>query len=296
MVQHPTTEPDARADTPRSLDRVDAAATQARASSLQLVPHAAGRALVIRDGLALGGARDDQLSSAEALSAYVEAEGFDVEVVRDGVLALSRARVLHVDVVITALTHSRGSGLDLAEALLEAAPNTQILLLAMTPPSPELRRRIAGLYNVRLLAMSAGREDLMLVVRQAFEGAVGFRGSFFGVSLVDLAQMLNLARRTLSIELSGPMTGALHFVRGELVHAELVVSGPSRGQLGAPHAAISGAFWVCKSGSRAPTALRRAPFWPRSPPPPPIPATVQPLPRGDWRATLALPLKKPRGS
>ena len=86
--------------------------------------------------------------------------------------------------------------------------------------------------------MSAGREDLMLVVRQAFESAVGFRGSFFGVSLVDLAQMCNLARRTLSIELSGPMTGALHFVRGELVHAELVSSGPSRDQSGAPHAAI----------------------------------------------------------
>lgn len=200
------------------LRRVDA--------SLRLVPHAAGRALIIRDGLPTDG-----VQSADAMWTYVEAEGFDVEVVRDGVMALSRARVVHVDVVVTALTHVRGSGLDLAEALVEAAPNTQVLVLAMAPPPAEVRRRLAGLHNVRLLAMSAAREDLMLVVRQAFESAVGFRGSLFGVSLVDLVQMCHLARRTLSLELVGPVRAGLHFVRGELVHAE---AGPLRGESALP--------------------------------------------------------------
>jgi CheY-like chemotaxis protein len=152
---------------------------------------------------------------------HLNKAGHEVTVVPDLVAALARARAGRADVVVAGFVQARGSGLDFAEALVTSAPRAQVILTVASRPSTSEQRRLAALANTRLIAESAEPADFLLAVRQAAEVNVGFRGSVFGVSLLDIIQLIHGARRSVSLYLTSDAVGALHFSRGELVHAEV---------------------------------------------------------------------------
>ncbi|MCU0659904.1 MAG: response regulator, partial [Polyangiaceae bacterium] len=124
-----------------------------------------------------------------------------------------------VDVLVTDLQMKDGSGLDLIELLPELSPGT-IPILMSGVASPRDYQSALRLGAVDLLIKPFSKEALGQALQRATESATGFRGSFHGLSLVDLLQMIHMARRSLVLEIGGSKhRGILVFEGGELIHA-----------------------------------------------------------------------------
>jgi len=163
----------------------------------------------------------DGLTDVGALYESFRAEGLEVLLEHDAQSALHRARNCNVNVVVAAFAQRQGGGLALAESLALMSSQTRLLLRVSKAPQPAVRRRLEELGNTRLIAASALPGDLSVAVKEAVLATAGFHGSLFGVSLIDLLQMLHLSRRTATLHLSGTENGAAHFLRGEVIHAEI---------------------------------------------------------------------------
>jgi hypothetical protein len=81
-------------------------------------------------------------------------------------------------------------------------------------------QRAVELGAVRVLCKPFTPADLIQCIQEAVECGIGFRGSFHGLSLVDMLQMYNYARRSVTIAVSGRSPGRMHLRDGQLVHAE----------------------------------------------------------------------------
>jgi hypothetical protein len=73
---------------------------------------------------------------------------------------------------------------------------------------------------VTVLCKPFTADELRAAIQQAAECGTGFHGTFHGISLIDMLQMLHLARRSLKVTMSGAVSGAIHLQDGEIVHAE----------------------------------------------------------------------------
>ena len=175
----------------------------------------------------------DGLRAPDALADALRRGGFDPHCVPDPFAALALVRATPFGAALVAMEPSRGSGAEIAEGFARLAPGMAIVILASRPPTSTMLLRCKRIAGARLLAEGAAVDDIVFAVNETLEHNRGFSGGVFGFAISDLLQLCHLGRRTLTLELQASRAGAVHFLEGQLVHAELVFSGPSRGQQGA---------------------------------------------------------------
>lgn len=142
------------------------------------------------------------------------------------ILQKQRAERQPVHVLLTDLRLGDGDGLDLIETLPDISPCTMPILMSGVA-SPRDIQSALRLGAIDVLIKPFTREALSLALQRAADSANGFRGSFHGMSLADLLQMLHLARRSLILEIRGhKLRGLVAIEEGEMVHAE---AGPHKG-------------------------------------------------------------------
>jgi CheY-like chemotaxis protein len=162
---------------------------------------------------------DDDQMFARAVGGDLRYQGFEVEVVHTVAAALDSVSKQSFDVLLTDLRLGAQDGIDLLGSLRDASPNTRAVLMSGFATARDYQRAVE-LGAVRVLCKPFTPADLIQCIQEAVECGVGFRGSFHGLSLVDMLQMYNYARRSVTIAVSGPRPGRMHLREGQLVHAE----------------------------------------------------------------------------
>jgi DNA-binding response OmpR family regulator len=161
---------------------------------------------------------DDQMF-ARAVGDDLRFQGLDVAIVHTVSDALEEVSQRKFDVLLTDLRLGAQDGIDLLSALRDVSPHTRSVLMSAFATARDYQRAVE-LGAVRVLCKPFTPADLISCIRQAIECGSGFRGSVHGLSLVDMLQMYNYARRSVTIEVSGGSTGRLHLRNGQIVHAE----------------------------------------------------------------------------
>jgi CheY-like chemotaxis protein len=156
---------------------------------------------------------------ARAVGGDLSYQGFDVAIVHTVADALASVAQRKFDVLLTDLRLGVQDGIDLLAALRDASPDTRAVLMSGFASARDYQRAIE-LGAVRVLCKPFTPADLNQCIRQAVECGIGFRGSVHGLSLVDMLQMYNYARRSVTIAVGGLHPGRLHFREGQIVHAE----------------------------------------------------------------------------
>jgi CheY-like chemotaxis protein len=125
-----------------------------------------------------------------------------------------------VDVVVTDLCLADGSdGIEMLARVRERSPATRTILMSGFATARDYENAMS-LGAVMVLCKPFTVTDLHAAVRRAAESSQGFHGSFHGMSLVDLLQMLHLARRDSTIDVDGGGPRAqIHMEKGHIVHA-----------------------------------------------------------------------------
>jgi CheY-like chemotaxis protein len=146
-------------------------------------------------------------------------QGFAVTVVQ----SVSEARAVlaqgRMDVLLTDLQLGTEDGIDLLESLGRISPSTRAVLMSGFATARDYQRAME-LGAVRVLCKPFNPTELIQCIRQAVECETGFRGSVHGLSLVDMLQMFNYGRRSVSIAVAGQSPGRLHLRDGQIIHVE----------------------------------------------------------------------------
>jgi CheY-like chemotaxis protein len=161
---------------------------------------------------------DDPLLG-RALCRDLKDHGFAVHLCSelDDAMALVRARP--VDVVVADLGLPSGDGIDLLDQLRRASPRTRSILMSGFASAKDYARAVE-LGVVRVLIKPFSREELIGCIRQAVDCETGIHGSIHGLSLVDVLQMFNQARRSVTISMGGFGAGRIFLRDGQFIHAE----------------------------------------------------------------------------
>lgn len=161
---------------------------------------------------------DDQMF-AKAVGRDLEDHGFSVVIVHSIAAALAQLTSTSIDVLLTDLQLGSQDGIDLLGTLREVSPRTRAVLMSGFATARDYQRAVE-LGAVRVLCKPFTPGDLIQCIRQAVECETGFRGSVHGLSLVDMLQMFNYGRRSVSITVEGQSPGRLHLHEGQIVHVE----------------------------------------------------------------------------
>jgi DNA-binding response OmpR family regulator len=161
---------------------------------------------------------DDEMF-ARAVGDDLRYQGLDVAIVHTVADALESMRKRKFDVLLTDLRLGAQDGIDLLAALRDVSPQTRAVLMSAFATARDYQRAIE-LGAVRVLCKPFTPAELIQCIRQAVECGIGFRGSVHGLSLVDMLQMYNYARRSVTIAVEGTSPGRLHLREGQIVHAE----------------------------------------------------------------------------
>lgn len=161
---------------------------------------------------------DDEMF-AKAVGRDLGEQGFAVTIVHSVLDARSALHQGPIDVLLTDLRLGAEDGIDLLESLRDLAPRTRAVLMSGFATARDYQRAIE-LGAVRVLCKPFTPTELLQCIRQAVECETGFRGSVHGLSLIDMLQMFNYGRRSVSISVAGQNPGRLHLHEGQIVHAE----------------------------------------------------------------------------
>lgn len=162
---------------------------------------------------------EDDVMFAKAVGHDLADQGFQVSIVHTVEDALARVTELPFDVLLTDLRLGAQDGIDLLSALREVSPNTRSVLMSGYATARDYHRAVE-LGAIRVLCKPFTPAELIQCVRQAVECGNGFRGSVHGLSLVDMLQMYNFGRRSVTIAVAGRSPGRLHLRDGQIIHAE----------------------------------------------------------------------------
>jgi CheY-like chemotaxis protein len=170
---------------------------------------------------------EDDADFRGALVRTLGQQGFDevVEVasVEDALDALKRRAF---DVVLTDLRLGERDGIDLIQSVRQSYPAARPILMSAYATARDVQVALQQ-GAVTVLCKPFTADELRAAIQQAAECGTGFHGTFHGISLIDMLQMLHLARRSLKVTMSGAVSGAIHLQEGEIVHAE---AGARRGE------------------------------------------------------------------
>lgn len=161
---------------------------------------------------------DDEMF-ARALGRDLGEQGLSVKVVHSVVDALEVLGQHDIDVLLTDLQLGAEDGIDLLGQLRLVSPRTRAILMSGFATARDYQRAIE-LGTVRVLCKPFTPPELLQCIRQAVECETGFRGSVHGLSLVDMLQMFNYGRRSVTITVSGQNPGRLHLRDGQIGHVE----------------------------------------------------------------------------
>jgi DNA-binding response OmpR family regulator len=165
----------------------------------------------------------DQQSRSE-LATEVRCLGHDVRVASSYVAALE---VLGGEAVDVMLAHCevRQRGADLLESAREVAPNTRIVLMGEDATANDYKVGLdRGAVDVLNIPCNPG--DLERTLVRALDCNTGYHGTLHGLELLDILQMLHLARRSVVLRV-GTDRAEIHLQKGEIVHAVYgTASGP----------------------------------------------------------------------
>jgi CheY-like chemotaxis protein len=162
---------------------------------------------------------EDDPMFARAVGGDLRYQGFEVEIADTVADALDRATKQKFDVLLTDLRLGVQDGIDLLAALRDVSPRTCAVLMSGFATARDYQRAIE-LGAVRVLCKPFTPADLIQCIHQAVECGIGFRGSVHGLSLVDMLQMYNYGRRSVTIAVAGSRPGRLHVRDGQIIHAE----------------------------------------------------------------------------
>jgi CheY-like chemotaxis protein len=170
---------------------------------------------------------EDDADFRGALVRTLGQQGFDevVEVagVEEALEALSRRSF---DVLITDLRLGERDGIDLIQSVRQSHPAVRPILMSAYAVARDVQVALSA-GAVSVLSKPFTTDELREAIQQAVECGTGFHGSFHGISLIDMLQMLHLAHRSLRLSVSGAVSGVIHLLDGEVVHAE---AGRRRGE------------------------------------------------------------------
>lgn len=161
---------------------------------------------------------DDEMF-AKAVGNDLADQGLDVSIVHTVEEALVRVGERAFDVLLTDLRLGAQDGIDLLAALRDVSPTTRAVLMSGYATARDYHRAVE-LGAIRVLCKPFTPSELIQCIRQAVECGSGFRGSVHGLSLIDMLQMFNFGRRSVTIAVAGRSPGRLHLRDGQLIHAE----------------------------------------------------------------------------
>jgi ActR/RegA family two-component response regulator len=162
---------------------------------------------------------EDDLLFAKALGRDLTEQGFEVTLAKSVEEAIRVLDKAPIEILLTDLRLGSADGIDLLEKVRELSPRTRAVLMSGFASARDYQRAVE-LGAVRVLCKPFTRAELLSCVRQAIDCETGFRGSIHGLSLVDVLQMFNYARRSVAINVGGSTPGRLYLREGQLVHAE----------------------------------------------------------------------------
>lgn len=162
---------------------------------------------------------EDDAMFAKAVGRDLSDQGFDVTTVHTVQDALERVAEREFDVLLTDLRLGAQDGIDLLAALRDVSPATRAVLMSGYATARDYHRAVE-LGAVRVLCKPFTPAELIQCIRQAVECQSGFRGSVHGLSFVDMLQMFNFGRRSVTITVGGHSPGRLHLRDGQIIHAE----------------------------------------------------------------------------
>ncbi len=162
---------------------------------------------------------EDDSSLGRALCCDLTEYGFTVSLTDSMENAVEILTTTTIDVLLTDLRLGASDGIDLLERVRELSPHTRAVLMSGFASARDYQRAVE-LGAVRVLCKPFSRAELIQCIRQAIDCEVGFRGSVHGLSLVDVLQMFNYARRSVWIIVGGRSPGNVYLRRGEIIHAE----------------------------------------------------------------------------
>ncbi len=162
---------------------------------------------------------DPQLRAA--LTRELAARGFEVHTTDSVDAALATVAREPVDVVLTDLRRGGPDGVDLLRRLPDVSRRTRAIVM-----SAEASARDHQVANepgaVAVLVKPFATAELLRAIERAVDSVTGVQGHIHGLSLIDIAQMFHLAKRSVTVRVHQPGAAAstIHFENGEIVHAE----------------------------------------------------------------------------
>lgn len=174
---------------------------------------------------------EDDVPLRQALAGELRACGYEVLVAGAADDAVEQLCQRPIDVLVTDLRMGGRDGIDLLGDALRLSPRTRCVLMSAYATARD-HQRATELGAVRVLCKPFTPDDLRDAVIEAVECARGFRGSFHGLSLVDMLQLFHLSRRSLRLGMLGERDGYVEFCEGEIVDARY---GDVAGEGALPH-------------------------------------------------------------
>lgn len=162
---------------------------------------------------------DDDAQLRSALARELADQGMAVEVAPSVEEAVSVLGRMNVDVLVTDLRMSDRDGIDLLTTARQISGHTRTILMSAYASARDYQTAIQ-LGAVKVLCKPFTPSEMLEAVRQAIDCSTGFRGSFHGLSLVDMLQMFHYGRRSLCITVGSVPPGTICFHEGEIVHAQ----------------------------------------------------------------------------
>jgi CheY-like chemotaxis protein len=159
---------------------------------------------------------DDLLRSS--LSRDLALQGFEVHVASSVESAETVLRARSIDVLLADLRMNGRDGIDLLGTAREISGRTRAVLMSAYASARD-HQTAHELGAVQVLCKPFTPRELIEAIRQAAECEVGFRGSFHGLSLVDMLQMFHFGRRSICVTVAGRPAAVIHVRDGEIVHA-----------------------------------------------------------------------------
>jgi CheY-like chemotaxis protein len=154
-----------------------------------------------------------------AISEFMIARGYRIEVAEDARAATALLLRTGVDVLISDLSMRDPGGVDLFAFARASAPMTRSIAIAS---NASVEDRETALRNgaLRVLSKPVSPRELTEALKVANACDEGFHGFLHGLSLVDLLQMYHLSAKSLVIEVHGEVEGSIALSEGEFVHAQ----------------------------------------------------------------------------
>lgn len=164
---------------------------------------------------------EDDPHFRSALRRELEDHGFAVRAAGGVDEALQMLEESPAEIVLTDLRLAGQDGIDLLKRLPAAASRARTILMSAYATARD-HQIATELGAVTVLVKPFTASVLLRTIQKAIDCETGFQGSVHGLSLIDMAQMFHLAQRsvTILIHRRGAAASKIHFVKGEIVHAE----------------------------------------------------------------------------